>query len=136
MTAGRAMLERMIDERPQADRIFTAQLHGEAEHHARWRELSEAEHAAAVAELRELAGGRGVTCWPTSAGFSRAGARAQLNEPLARQAAQLCRAAGADLEAIPAWVAEGGGARRAAASTPPPSGGLHGGGARPAYRLK
>jgi hypothetical protein len=48
----------MIDNRPQADRILLAQLMGEARHHARWRELTGAEHAAAVAGLRELAAGR------------------------------------------------------------------------------
>lgn len=90
----------MIDERPQADRILTAQLHGEAKHHARWRELSEAELAAAVAELRELAGGRGDLL-AYVAGILEGTSEGQLNEPLARQAAQLCRAAGADLEAIP-----------------------------------
>jgi hypothetical protein len=48
----------MIDKRPQADRILVAQLTGTAKHHARWRELTEAEQAVAVAELRELAAGR------------------------------------------------------------------------------
>jgi len=44
--------------RSQADRILIAQLTGEARHHARWHALTEAEHAAAVAALRELAAGR------------------------------------------------------------------------------
>ena len=48
----------MLDDRPQADRILVAQLTGEARHRARWRELSGGEEAAAVAGLRELAGGR------------------------------------------------------------------------------
>ena len=48
----------MVDDRPQADRILVAQLTGEARHRAKWRELTEAEEAAAVAELRKLAGGR------------------------------------------------------------------------------
>ena len=48
----------MIDPRPQADRILVAQLTGEARHHARWRELTGGEEAAAVAALGELAGGR------------------------------------------------------------------------------
>lgn len=45
------ILEYMVDKRPQADRILVARLHGTAKHHARWRDLSEAEEAAAVAEL-------------------------------------------------------------------------------------
>ena len=53
-----AKLERVIDKRPQADRILAAQLTGEAKHHAGWRDLTGHEEAAAVAELRELAGGR------------------------------------------------------------------------------
>jgi hypothetical protein len=48
----------MIDKRPGADRILVAQLQGEARYHARWRELTEAEHDCAVAALRELAAGR------------------------------------------------------------------------------
>jgi hypothetical protein len=48
----------MIDPRPQADRILVAQLTGEARHHAKWRQLTADEEAAAVTELRELAGGR------------------------------------------------------------------------------
>ena len=40
------------------------------------------------------------------------------DEPIARQAAQLCRRAGAGLEAIPAW-AEIGRERRANAGRPP-----------------
>ena len=38
--------------------MLIAQLTGEARHHARWRDLIEAEHAAAVAALHELAAGR------------------------------------------------------------------------------
>ena len=118
----------MIDERPQADRILTAQLHGEAKHHARWRKLTEDEEAAAVTALRELAGGRGDLL-AYVAGILEGSSEGQLNEPLARQAAGLCRAAGADPEAIPAWIEEGR-RRRAAASMMPFSGGIQGGGAR------
>lgn len=49
------ILEHVIDERPQADRILIARLTGTARHHARWRELSSDEEAAAVAALRKLA---------------------------------------------------------------------------------
>jgi hypothetical protein len=52
----------MIGKCPETDRILVAQLAGGARHHAKWRELTEDEETAAVAELRALAGG--VTCWP------------------------------------------------------------------------
>ena len=52
-----------------------------------------------------------------------------MDEPRARQAAGLCRKAGADPEAVPGWIEEGR-RRRAAARMPPFSGGLHGGAAR------
>jgi len=46
-------------------------------------------------------------------------------EPLNHQAAGLCRKAGTDPEAIPAWIEEG--RRRGAAARMPPAGGLRGG---------
>ncbi len=103
--------------RPAADRILVAQLTGEAGHRARWRELTEAEHAAAVRELRELAAGR-ADLLAEVAGIFEGAREGQLDEPLARQAAQLCRDAGADPEPIPAWIEEGR-RRRAAAALPP-----------------
>ena len=118
----------MIDKRPQADRLLVAELHGEARHHARWRDLT-AEEGAAVAGLRELAGGR-ADLLAEVAGLLQGAREGEPDEPLARQAAALCRKAGADPEAIPAWIAEGR-RRRAAARQPPFSGGLHGGGAPP-----
>jgi hypothetical protein len=36
------------------DRLLRAEIHGEARHHAKWREMTADEEAAAVAELREL----------------------------------------------------------------------------------
>jgi hypothetical protein len=39
--------------------MLAAELTGEARHHAKWRRLTAEEEAAAVAELRTLAGGRG-----------------------------------------------------------------------------
>ena len=118
----------MIDERPQADRILIAQLHGTAKRHAKWRELSESEHAAAVGGLRELAAGR-ADLLAHVAGILEGFSEGELDEPLARQAAGLCRAAGADPEAITAWIGEGR-RRRAAASRMPFSSGLRGGGGR------
>ena len=123
------MLERMYDNRPQADRLLIAEIYGEARHHAQWRELTDDEEAAAVAELRELAGGR-ADLLAEVAGILEGAREGEPDEPLARQAAGLCRKAGADLEAIPAWIEEGR-RRRAAARQPPFSGGLHGGGALP-----
>jgi hypothetical protein len=118
----------MADARPQADRILVAQLTGEARHHARWRELSSEEEAAAVAELRELAGGR-ADLLAEVAGVLEGTSETDMDGSLARCAARLCRLAGADPEAIPAWVEEGR-RRRAAVNQPPPSGGVHPGGAR------
>jgi hypothetical protein len=91
-------------------------VHGTAGHHARWRGLTEDEHAAAVGELRELAGGRADLL--EVAGILEGASEGELNEPIARQAAQLCRDAGADLNAIPAWIEEGR-RRRATAGLPP-----------------
>jgi len=119
------MLERMIDKRPEADRILIAQLAGEARHHAKWRELTGDEEAAAVTALRDLAAGR-ADLLAEVAGVLEGASEGELNEPLARQAAMLCRKAGADPQAIPEWIEEGR-RRRAAARLPRFSGGLHGG---------
>ena len=110
----------MLDDCPQADRILIAQLHGAARNHARWRELTEDEHAAAVGDLRELAAGRGDLLAHV-AGILLGFGEGQLDEPLAEQAASLCRAAGADKDQIPAWIEEGRG-RAAASRTMPHSG--------------
>jgi hypothetical protein len=107
----------MIDKRPEADRILVAEIWGEARHRARWRELSSDEEAAAVAALREFAGSRADLLAEVASVLE--GAReGQLDEPLARQAAGLCREAGADPDAIPAWIEEGR-RRRASANMPP-----------------
>ena len=107
----------MIGKRPAADRILVAELTGEARHRARWRELSSDEEAAAVTALRELAGGR-ADLLAEVAGVLEGAREGELDEPLARQAAGLCRLAGADPDAIPAWAEEGR-RRRANASHPP-----------------
>jgi acyl-CoA reductase-like NAD-dependent aldehyde dehydrogenase len=117
----------MIDNRPEADHLLVARLMGAAKHHAKWRELTADEEAAAVTALRELAAGRADLLAEVAAileGF----AEGELSEPLDRRAADLCRKAGADPEAIPAWI-EKGRRRRTAATMPPPSGGVRGGGA-------
>ena len=123
------MLEHVIDKRPQADKLLVAGIWGEVRRRAQWRELSADEESAAVAELRELADGR-ADLLAEVAGILEGAREGEPDEPLARQAAGLCRKAGADPEAIPGWIAEGR-RRRAAARQPPFSGGLHGGGARP-----
>lgn len=122
----------MLDNRPQADRILVAQLMGTARRHAVWRDLTEAEEGAAVAELRELAGGR-ADLLAEVAGLYEGAAEGQPGEARDRQAAALCRLAGADQAAIPAWIAEGR-RRRAQADRPPFSGGLHPGGRGPGAR--
>ena len=110
----------MIDKRPEADRILVARISGTARRHVRWRELTEAEEAAAVAELRELAGAR-ADLLAEVAGLEVGSTEGQLYEPRGHQAAGLCRKAGADREAIPAWIEEGR-RRRANANRPPFSG--------------
>ena len=112
----------MIDKRTQADRLLIAEIWGEARRRARWRELGNDEEADAVAAVRELASGR-ADLLAEVAGILEGTSEGELDEPLAQQAAQLCRKAGADESAIPAWIEEGR-RRAAAARTPPFSGGL------------
>jgi len=107
----------MIDKRPQADHLLVAEIWGEACHCARWHELSSDEEAAAVAALRELAGGR-ADLLAEVAGILEGTSEGELDEPLTRQAAMLCRKAGADETTIPAWIEEGR-RRRANAGRPP-----------------
>ena len=66
----------------------------------------ETEEAAAVAELRELTAGRGDLLAKV-AGVLNGTADGEPDEPPKQQAAQLCRKAGADPEAIPAWIKTG-----------------------------
>ena len=68
-----------------------------------------------MAALRELAGGR-ADLLAEVAGVLEGTSEGKLNEPLKRQAAMLCRKAGADPEAIPAWIEEGRGRAAAARS--------------------
>jgi hypothetical protein len=56
------------------------------------------------------------------AGIFEGTSEGEPDEPLARSAARLCRLAGADADAIPAWIEEG--RRSANARRPPFSGGL------------
>jgi hypothetical protein len=104
---------------PDADRLLVAQITGEARYHARWRDLTADEEAAAVAALRELAAGR-ADLLAEVAGVMEGASGGRLDEPFARSAARLCRLAGADEALIPAWIAEG--RRRAGAARVPPPG--------------
>jgi hypothetical protein len=105
---------------PDRDRVLVAQLTGEARHHAKWRPLTDDEEAVAVAALRELAAGRGDLLAEV-AGILEGASEGQLGEPIARQAAHLCRLAGADEALIPQWTAEG--KRRAAGARMRPDSG-------------
>ena len=102
----------MGDHRPaaEADRILVAQLTGEARHHARWRPLTGQEEAAALAELRALAPGR-ADLLAEVAGIFEGTSEGELDEPLARSAAQLCRKAGADRRRSRPGSRKGAGAR-------------------------
>jgi hypothetical protein len=97
--------------------MLVAELTGEARHHAKWRPPTEDEEAAGVSALRALAAGR-ADLLAEVAGIFEGTSEGELDEPLARQAAQLCRKAGADEALIPHWIAEG--RRRAAAARQPP----------------
>jgi hypothetical protein len=103
--------------RSDRDRLLVAEITGEARHRAKWRPLTAEEEAVALAELRALAAGR-ADLLAEVAGILEGTSEGELDEPLARSAAQLCRRAGADEVLIPHWVAEG--RRRAAAARQPP----------------
>jgi hypothetical protein len=107
---------------PNADRILVARLTGTARHHAKWRDLTVDEETAAVADLTELAAGRGDLLAEVAGVFEGA-SEGRLDEPIARQAAWLCRLAGADETLLPKWIAEG--QRRAANARMKPRSGGH-----------
>ena len=102
---------------PGSDRLIVARISGVAMRHASWREPAEAEIAAAVAELREVAGDR-PDLLAEEAGILLGFHEGGLNEPRARSAAQLLIAAGADESLMPGWIEEG--RRRAGLRRHPP----------------
>jgi len=110
---------------PDRDRLLVAEITGEARRGAKWRPLTGEEEAAALAELRALAGGR-ADLLAEVAGIFEGTSEGERDEPLARSAARLCRKAGADEALIPYWVAEG--RRRAEAARLPPCSGQPRGG--------
>ena len=117
----------MVEKRSAADRILIARLDRIAQRYARWGQVTEAELEVGAAELRELAGGRGDLLAEV-AGIRLGTAEAKGPEYVAQAEAiaRLCRAAGADLEAISGWTEEGR-RRREEARRPPLSGGARGG---------
>jgi hypothetical protein len=118
------ILECMLDKIPAADRILIAQLHGEAQRHARRGEMAEDEHQAAVGEMRKLAGGRAdllAHVCGIELGFGEGEPAETVS--LSLRVAALCREAGADESLIPEWVAIGR-QRRIDARRLPFSGGL------------
>lgn len=121
----------MADNRPQADRILVARLSGAAGRLSRFGALDDAQADAGAAELREIAGGRGdLLAEVAGIRLGTAETKGREYEVQAAAIARLCRAAGADLEAIGEWTEEG--RRRSGAwrRSPP------GGGVRPALRTR
>jgi hypothetical protein len=90
----------------EVDRQTVARLTGAARRHARCLESTEAETAAAVAELREIAGDRGDLLAEV-AGLLIGFYRRTVEDLQAQAAAGYCIAAGADLDLIPRWIEVG-----------------------------
>jgi hypothetical protein len=95
--------------RPDSDRLIIAELDGVVQRHSRWREPTEAETAAAVAELQEILSGRddGPELLAEVAGVRLGFYEGTPDEPRARAVARFCLAAGAGEDLIPRWAAEG-----------------------------
>ena len=108
----------------EQDRLTVARLTGAAWRHASGWEPAGAGTAAAVRELREIAGARGDLLAEV-AGLLIGYYRRTAEERKARAAAYYCMAAGAGVELIPRWV-EVGCSRAAAARLIPPA--VHGAG--------
>ncbi len=102
------------------DQLMVPRLTGAAWRHACAREPTAAETAAAVRELREIAGSR-ADLLAEVAGLLIGYYRRTAEELKARAAAYYCMAAGADLKLIPRWI-EVGCSRAAAARLIPPAG--------------
>ena len=100
---------------PDHDRLLVARISGIARRHASWREPTEPEIAAAVAELREATGDR-PDLLAEEAGIQLGFHEGGLDEPRAKATAQLLIAAGADESLIPGWIEEGGARPRPGAS--------------------
>ena len=94
-----------------SDQLTVARLAGAAQRHAPWREPTRQETAAAVEELREIAGPR-ADLLAEVAGLLIGFYQGTAEQARARAAAWYCQVAGADPKLIPRWMAEG--KRRAA----------------------
>ena len=103
----------------ELDQLTVARLTGAAWRHASGWEPTGAGTAAAVRELREIAGGRGDLLAEV-AGLLIGYYRRTAGELKARAAAYYCIAAGAGLDLIPRWI-ETGCSRAAAARLIPPA---------------
>jgi hypothetical protein len=90
----------------EADQLIVARLAGAAQRHAPWREPTEAETAAAVQELREIAGAR-ADLLAEVAGLLTGFYRRTNQEARARAAAHYCVVAGARRDEIPRWTEVG-----------------------------
>ena len=105
------MVSPVAGKRNEDDLVTVARLTGAARRHAPRGAASWEETAAAVAELREIAGRRGDLL-AEAAGLLIGYYQGTPEEVKAGTAARYCRAAGADPSLIPRWIAEG--QRRAA----------------------
>jgi hypothetical protein len=104
---------------PAGDRLTIARLDGIALRHARWGALDDDAKAAGSAELREVAGGRSdLLAEVAGLELGASGGKGPEYELRARAVTELCRLAGADEDAIPAWIEEG--KRRAEIRRHPP----------------
>jgi hypothetical protein len=103
----------------ELDQLTVARLTGAAWRHASGWEPTGAQTAAAVRELREIAGGRGDLLAEV-AGLLIGYYRRTAEELKARAAAYYCIAAGAGVDLIPRWI-ETGCSRAAAARLIPPA---------------
>ena len=92
--------------RYESDQLTVARLAGAAQRHAPWRKPTAAETAAAVAELREIAGARSDLLAQV-AGLLTGFYRRTREEARARAAAHFCIVAGARREEIPRWTEVG-----------------------------
>jgi hypothetical protein len=90
----------------ESDQLTVARLAGAAQRHAPWREPTAAETAAAVAELREIAGARSDLLAQV-AGLLTGFYRRTGEEARARAAVYYCVVAGARREEIPRWIEVG-----------------------------
>jgi hypothetical protein len=105
-------LEREVRRDAERDRLAVARLMSTARRlvarlaPCAWRWPAPAETASWVAELQQIAPGR-ADLLAEAAGLMLGAAEGTGDEPRADAAAELCRAAGADLALIPQWTEEG-----------------------------